>query len=236
MRVYFLQFEVAGRAGPNPFQDKRVREAVAHAINREAIVKSLIGAGSRVWHAFCYETQVGCTTDVRQIKYDPARAKQLLAEAGYPNGFETEIYGFRTRQRIEAIMGNLAQVGIKTRLNFMQLAAIREKQSKGQVPLLDTSWGSYSVNDASAFVNPFFTFLLDDMVHDAELKAWCEAASRSIDPNERKNLYRKILNKIADEVYALPLYTNPSVYAFTKDLDFKAYPDENPRFFNAKWK
>jgi peptide/nickel transport system substrate-binding protein len=54
--------------------------------------------------------------------------------------------------------------------------------------------------------------------------------------DERKELYRKILTKIADNVYVLPLYTNPSVYAFTKDLEFKAYPDENPRFFNAKWK
>jgi peptide/nickel transport system substrate-binding protein len=236
MRIYFLQFDVLGRSGPNPFQDKRVREAVGHAINREAIVKSLIGAGSRVWHTFCFETQVGCSTDVRQIKYDPARAKQLLAEAGYPNGFEVEILGFRTRQRIEAVMGNLAQVGIKTRLSFLQYAAIREKQAKGQAVLVDTSWGSYSVNDASAMINPFFTHMQDDMVHDPELKAWAETASKSVDLEERKSLYRKILTKVADNVYVLPLYTNPAVYAFTKDLEFKAYPDENPRFFNAKWK
>ncbi|WP_239501754.1 ABC transporter substrate-binding protein, partial [Citrobacter koseri] len=68
---------VEGRSGANPFQDRRVREAVAHAIDRDAIVRNLIGAGSRSWHAFCFETQFGCTTDVRRIPYDPAKARQL---------------------------------------------------------------------------------------------------------------------------------------------------------------
>ena len=236
MRIIFLQFDVQGRSGANPFQDLRVRQAVAHAINREAIVANLIGAGSRVWHAFCFETQVGCTTDVRRYAYDPVRAKELLAEAGFPNGFETEILGFRARPRIEALNGFLTASGIRARLQFMAYSAVRDRQHKGQARFVDTSWGSYSVNDASAMINPFFTHLPDDMVQDAEIKAWADEASRTIDPDERKRLYGQILRKIADNVYVLPLYTNPSVAAFTSDLAFRAWPDENPRFYMQRWR
>jgi peptide/nickel transport system substrate-binding protein len=236
MRIIFLQFDVQGRSGANPFQDLRVRQAVAHAINREAIVANLIGAGSRVWHAFCFETQVGCMTDVRRYAYDPTRAKELLAEAGFPNGFETEILGFRARPRIEALNGFLTASGIRTRLQFMAYSAVRDRQHKGQARFVDTSWGSYSVNDASAMINPFFTHLPDDMVHDAEIKTWADQASRTIDPDERKQLYGQILRKIADNVYVLPLYTNPSVAAFTSDLAFRTWPDENPRFYMQRWR
>lgn len=236
MRIFFLQFDVMGRGPKNPFQDKRVREAVAYALDRPAISKNMLGAGSRPWYSFCYETQAGCSTDVRQIPYDPAKAKALLAEAGYPNGFDFDIYGFRMRPRIEAVMGYLAAVGIRTKLQFLQFAAVREKQHKGEAQLVDTSWGSYSVNDASAIVNPYFRHLPDDLVQDPEIKAWADAAAVEIDPVKRKELYAKALKKIADEVYVLPLVTAPAVYAFTKDLVFKAYADENPRFFLAKWK
>lgn len=236
MRIIFLQFDVEGRSGPNPFQDRRVREAVAYAIDRDAIVKNLIGAGSRSWHAFCFETQFGCTTDVRRIPYDPAKARQLLAEAGYPNGFDTEILGFRSRPRIEALNGFLAAAGIRSRLAFMAYAAVRDRQHKGQARLVDTSWGSYSLNDTAAMVNPFFTHLPDDMVRDAEIKAWADAASTAIDPDERKRLYGLILRKIADNVFVLPLYTNPSVTAFTSDLAYRTWPDENPRFYMQRWR
>lgn len=236
MRIFFMQFDVIGRGGKNPFQDKRVREAVAYALDREAIVKNMLGAGSRVWHAFCYESQHGCHTDVRKIPYDPAKAKALLAEAGFPNGFEMDLYGFRTRPRVEAQMGYWSAVGIRTKLQFQQYATIREKMHKGEAQFVDTSWGSYSVNDASAIVNPFFTHLPDDLVQDPEIKAWANEASLSIDDARRKELYVKIIKKIADEVYVLPIGTSPAVYAFTKDLEFKAYADENPRFYLSKWK
>lgn len=236
MRIYFLQFDVMGRGGKNPFQDKRVREAVAYGLDREAIVKNMLGAGSRVWHAMCYESQFGCSTDVRKIPYDAAKAKALLAEAGYPNGIEMDLYAFRTRPRVEAQMGYWSQVGIRTKLQFLQYAAIREKMHKGEAQFVDTSWGSYSVNDVSAIVNPFFTHLPDDLVQDPELKAWADEASMTVDDAKRKELYAKIMAKVANEVYVLPIATAPAVYAFTKDLDFKAYPDENPRFYLSKWK
>src|SRR3546814_19096453 len=93
--------DAAGRGGDHPFTKLKVRRAVAHAIDREAIAKNLVGGVSKVVHAPCYPSQVGCTQDVPKYEYDPEKAKALLAEAGYHDGFETHLYAYRDRQRSE---------------------------------------------------------------------------------------------------------------------------------------
>ena len=195
-----------------------------------------IGAGSRVVHSACFPAQFGCTDQVERYPFDPAKAKALLAEAGYPNGFEIDMYGYRERRWIEAIIGNLANIGIKAKLTYLQYSALREKVHAGEVKFTDMSWGSYSINDVSAFVNAWFTFLPDDLARDQEVKDWLDKASASVDQAERKSLYDKALKKVAAEAYVLPLYTNPVIYAYTNEVDFTSWADENPRFFLTRWK
>ena len=113
MRISYITMDRAGRSGTgkeNPFYKKKVRQAVAHAIDRNAIAKELVGGASQVIHSACFPTQFGCTQDVPQYAYDPAKAKKLLAEAGYPNGFSTEIMAYRQREYTEAVMGYLDTV------------------------------------------------------------------------------------------------------------------------------
>ena len=238
MRVSFLAMDAAGRSGPNPFTDIRVRRAVNHAVDRETVVKNLIGQGSAIVHSACFPQQFGCTDDVVRYGYDPAKAKALLAEAGYPNGFDVDLWAYRERPWVEAAMGYLAQIGIRAKLNYVQYPVIRDKTaaSSADVKFVDLSWGSYSINDASAFLNHWFTQGADDLSRDGEVKAWLDGASRSVDPAERLALYDKALKRIAEQAYIAPLYVNPVTYAYSRELDFTAWADENPRFFLAKWK
>ena len=85
MRMSFLSLDAAGRTGDTPLKDVRVRRAIFHAIDREAIAKNLVGEGAAVQKSLCVPVQFGCTTDVPDYPYDPAKAKALLAEAGHPN-------------------------------------------------------------------------------------------------------------------------------------------------------
>src|SRR5690606_41840174 len=98
MRMSFLSLDAAGRTGKNPLTDVRVRQAIAHAIDREAIAKNLVGKGAAVQKSLCVPVQFGCETDVVQYEYNPEKAKQLLAEAGYPNGFIVLCLAYRDRQ------------------------------------------------------------------------------------------------------------------------------------------
>ena len=239
MRISYITMDRAGRSGKgkeNPFYDKKVRQAVAHAINRKVIAKEMVGGASEVIHSACFPTQFGCTQDVPKYAYDPKKAKKLLAEAGYPNGFTTEIMAYRQREFTEAVMGDLAKVGIKSSLKYMQYKALRGIVWEGKAPFHHMTWGSYSMNDVSAITSHFFKQGRDDYCRDDQIKNWLETGDTSVDPKVRKSAYKKALSKLSGELCWLPMFTYAKYYAFSKDLNFSPTADEIPRFFTASWK
>lgn len=234
MRVGFLYFNCVA---DSPFKNIKVRQAVAHAIDREAIVKNLVGGSSRVVHSICYPSQFGCTDEgVVKYEYDPEKAKKLLAEAGYPNGFEFNFHAYRERPYAEATIGYLHAIGLKPKLIYMKYAAMREKWQGNKVPLAFWTWGSFSVNDISAITGHWFKFSIDDFARDPQLRDWLETGDTSIDPAVRMAAYKKAHRGMSEQCYALPMFTWVTNTAYSKDLDYKAYPDEVPRYFLTKWK
>ena len=236
MRVSYIQFDVNGKSGQDFFTKKKVREAFAHAVNREAIAKHLVGPASVVIPSACHPDQFGCAQDVPTWSYDPEKAKALLAEAGYPDGFTFDLYAYRQREYTEAVIGDLAKVGIKANLKYMQYRALRDLVWKNQTPVNHMTWGSNSIPDISAITSHFFSGGHDDFAKDPEVIQALEIADTSTDPAVRKENYKKALAKISGELYWLPMFTYAKYYVFSKDLDFKTTPDEIPRFYTAKWK
>jgi peptide/nickel transport system substrate-binding protein len=238
-RIAFLHPDAGGRSGANnPMTNVLVRRAMAYAIDRQTFAKQMVQGGARVPDAPCYYTQFGCDQSAAvHYDYDPAKAKALLAEAGYPNGFDIEFVnpGMLTPW-VGAIQGYLAAVGIRAKITQMMGAAATTRIEKGEVPLYMSSWGSYSINDVSAIMPYFFSSNVDDQTHDPEVTATLKQAGSVADPEQRKKLYAQAIHKITDQAYWIPLSTYVTVYGFTRQLDFKAYPDEMPRFFWAKWK
>jgi len=236
MRISYLQFDTLGQSGDTPFAKLKVRKAVAHGIDRAAIAKNLVGGSSSVIHSACYPSQLGCTQDVPQYKYDPALAKKLLAEAGYPNGFTTDIYAYRQREYTEATMGYLAKIGIKTNLKYMQYKALRGIVRSGKSPFHHMTWGSGSRNDVSAITSHFFKHSKDDYCRDDYIKAQLDIGDTNTDINARKAAYKNALTRIQEKLCWLPMFTYAKNYAYVKELDFTPTPDEIARFFTAKWK
>ena len=236
LRIAYLAFDVLGASGQKFFADKRVRQAMAHAIDREAITKNLVGPASAVIHAACHPDQFACAGDVPKYAYDPAKAKALLAEAGLAGGFEFDIYAYREREFTEAIIGDLVKVGIRPKLNYVQYTAFLENVRKAKTPIAHGTWGSNSVPDVSAITAHFFLHGPDDLTKDPEVKKLIEEADSLTDPEKRKAVWHKALARIAAEAYWVPLFTYAKYYAFSKDLDFKPTSDEIPQFFAAKWK
>lgn len=237
MRVVWLT--MATREGtPTPvLKDIRVRKAVAHAINREAMLKTVVGESARVIHTLCFPQQFGCTDEgAPRYPYDPARAKALLAEAGHPNGFEIDLYAYRERQQTEAMIGYLRAVGIRANLRFMQYAAMRDALREGKAGFAHQTWGSFSVNDVSAMMPVFFKFQADDVTRDEKVRDLLDAGDTSVNPNVRRSAYKHALTLMAEQAYVAPLYSLPVYYAHTKELEFRPYADEIPRFWEARWK
>jgi peptide/nickel transport system substrate-binding protein len=236
LRVSYLQFDAHGVSGQKFFTDKRVRQAVAHAINRESITKNLVGPASVVAHSPCHPDQFGCSQDVTKYPYDPAKAKALLKEAGFPDGFEFDLYAYRDREYTEAVIGDLARAGMRPKLNYQQYTAFLQAVRNGQSPVAHGTWGSNSIPDVSAMTAHFFLHGPDDLTKDAEVKRLIDEADANTDPAKRKAVWHKALTRIAEEAFWVPLFTYAKYYAFVAELDFDPTSDEIPQFYAARWK
>ena len=118
----------------------RVRKAIAHAIDREGIVRHWVKGESIVVNSLCFPSQFGCTQDVPTYDYNPAKAKKLLAEAGYADGFEIPFLAYRNRDYAEAMINNLNAIGIKTKFEYLKYAAFRDKVQDGGSPFNFGTW------------------------------------------------------------------------------------------------
>ncbi|MBP0573819.1 hypothetical protein J8J27_24265, partial [Mycobacterium tuberculosis] len=114
------------------------------AIDKAAILKDVYQGAGQSAKNLIPPTLWSYNDKVEDYKYDPAKAKALLAQAGYPNGFDIELYAYRERDYAEAVVGYLRAVGIRAKLNFLKYAALRELNRAGKVPIYFQTWGSFS--------------------------------------------------------------------------------------------
>lgn len=240
MRVGYLSIDAAGRTGAgNPLTKLKVRQAIWHAVNRQEFADKLVGGGSRVPPAPCFPSQFGCDGDAAvKYDYDPKKAKELLAEAGYPNGFDIEFVTYvQPTSWPAAVQNYLAAVGIRARINQLQVAPAIDKAHKGEAPLYMGSWGSYSINDVSAIMPVMFgEGALDNYSKDPELEKLIAEGGNTSDKAVRAKAYTAAIKIATEKAYWLPINTYVNTYAFTKSLEFKTFADELPRFYLAKWK
>lgn len=236
IRIAFLGLDAAGRAGESPLQDVNVRRAINHAIDREGIRAALMGPGSSVIDTPCAPAQFGCVTETAvHYEYDPEKARELLAEAGFPNGFSVEFWGYRDRPMIEAVLGSLAEVGINANLNYVQASAIATARDEGRLPIWFQAWGSNSVMDLTAGPGFWFSGSATDYSRDERVIELLEVGGTTVDPEERLEAYGEMIQRITEEAYIVPLFTYALNYAYNSQLQFTPVPDETPRFYEARW-
>lgn len=238
MRVAYLQIDAAGRTGAgNPLTNPKVRQAIAYALDRATMAKQLMQGNSRPLDAPCFPTQFGCDQAAAvRYGYDPAKAKQLLAEAGYPNGFDTELVTYLLPQWNGAIQGYLQAVGIRAHISQLQVSAVIQRVQQSKAPMNAGSWGSYSINDVSAFLPYFFTGSAIDYARDPEVEKLVTAGGSVTDPDQRRAAYSAAIKRITEQAYFVPLFTYVKTYGFSRTLEFKPFTDELPRFYLSRWK
>ena len=238
MRVAYMDMDAAGRSGPdNPLTNPKVRRAVAMAIDRPALVRQYMLGTARVLDAPCYPTQFGCDEgSAVQYHYSPAKSRQLLADAGYPSGFSTELVSYLLPQWTQAVQGYLQAVGIDAHVAQLPVADAIRRNEDGASPLSMGSWGSYSINDVSAFMPYFFTGGANDYTRDPTVEALVREGGSVTDLDERRKAYSQAIKLITTGADFLPLFTYVKTYGFSRDLAFKPSPDELPRFYLSSWK
>lgn len=244
IRVIFLNFDVAGRAGPSPVQKALVRQAIAHAVDVESIIKHVLGGRALRIGTIVNPMKFGHDPSIKPTAFDPAKAKQLLAEAGYPNGLKLSFSTYSgsivaAKQVGDAVDGYLAKVGIQTeRQHIEDIGYWGNLERSGKLKdLYLGSWGSWSVFDADMILYARFHSKEDySWVRDAQLDRWLETGRNTVDSKKRMDAYAQAQRYIADNHLVVPLYAQTAVMAVSKRLKYKAASDETIGLWRATWK
>ncbi len=244
LRVVYLRPDVRGRASQTPLMNEKVRQAIAYAIDVEGIMEHILSGYAVRTPAVVNPLHFGYDPSIEPITYDPEKAKKLLVEAGYPDGFEITLNTYSGsvvshRQVAEAIMGNLAEVGIKVKnTHYEDVGTFSEKDRAGTLEGLTlASWGSFSVFDADALLYPLLVSSEPgSYVADAELDQWIQEARETIDQEKRKQLYSKVQRRIVEKMYWIPMYAQYEILGISNRINYEASGDEIIKVFEATWR
>ena len=168
--------------------------------------------------------------------YDPARAKALLAEAGWPGGFATDLVSYVLPEEGIAVRAYLQAVGIDATLVQLPTGQALARAAAGQTPLFLGTWGSYSINDVAAILPQFFGGGPLDQARLPELQDLLAKAGASGDADTRRGLYAQAIRIITAQALWTPTHSFAATYGFNRALAFKPSADELPRFYLARWK
>lgn len=197
-----------------PFNNPLVRQALQMAIDRQAMVDSMYDGEGRVMDSFIPEGVLGHNTDAKKIEYNPEKARQMLAEAGYPDGFEMEIVQTSdspaTLAMNEVVQAYFAEVGVKTTIKQIDSATYYALRADGQLPTYRSVWWA-DFNDPDNFLYTFFseknTKIRSLNYNNPDVIKGLDNARSIINQEERMALYQEIENAIVHVDYAvIPLF------------------------------
>jgi len=195
-----------------PFSDRRVRQALNHAINTDEIATGIFSGFVDKPVGVVHPDMFGFTGDVQRYPYDPAKAKALLAEAGYPNGFKTKVVLFQYGQwqkTMELVKAQLAKVSIDMAIQVLERGAY--VQARGQET---TDLVLFGIS-----LPPDPDLLLMDVFHSKNtppgglncsrydgVDKLIDQGSSEMNREKRAQIYAQIQKKMAQDLPAAVLY------------------------------
>lgn len=220
-----------------PFDDPLVRQALSHAVNKEAMVEAFFGEGAIPAKNVIPPAVEGYNDDVEPYAYDPERAKELLAEAGHPDGFSMELYAMPVSRPYmpdgakvaEYLQSNFADIGVDAEIVTFEWATYIEKAINGEADTFLLGWTGMN-GDADNFI---YTLLHGDNVgstnstqyDNPELNALLDQARIITDQEERNELYREAQVILHDDPPIIPLvHTSPSLAGKDNITGFDPHP------------
>jgi peptide/nickel transport system substrate-binding protein len=240
LRVHYMHMD----ARTAPFDKKAVRQAANYAIDRQAIIQKMMGGLGRQVATVVQPAAFGFAPEVTPYTYDPKKAKELLAQAGYPNGVDITMHSafVEFRPVFEALGQMLTEVGIRTTTKMWDPGPAWNKffQTEGKATHgYYGSWGNYSVFDADAVLHPLYHtepggWVGRHYIRVEGLDALIDEARSSIDQAKRKRAYARAQQLIKDEAPSIYLFTQNDTLGVSKRVEYQARGDEWLWLYDAK--
>ena len=217
----------------NPFKDLRVRQALYHAIDIETLKTKLMNGQSFPTGGIT-PSPLGAYNDPQleaRLPFDLARARALMAEAGYAEGFEVTLDCPNNRYINDeeiciALAGMWAQIKVKVKVNAMPRATYFPKLEKFDTSMYMLGWGG-SITDAETTITPVLRNRGDKGVglynyggwRNEQLRRAGRAVQRRADPKKREELVKAALREFKEQVHLLPLHRQVIPWAARSNVD-----------------
>ncbi|MDR3519215.1 MAG: ABC transporter substrate-binding protein [Azospirillaceae bacterium] len=245
-RTIFLELDqtsdqprsIAGAAGRNPLKDPRVREALAIAINRDAIVRSIMNSSAVAASELMPPGFFGFNPAIH-VNYDPVRSRQLLEQAGYPDGFELVLGTPNDRyihdQKVaQAVAQMWTRIGVKTRVDASTNSIFFQRAHRNEFSASLLGWGPATGEMSSPLkaiiatpdvTHGFGTFNYGGYSNRAVDDLLIRALATIDDPG-REALLAQAMKVAMDDVAVIPLHYELTAWALRSGLSYKARADQ----------
>jgi peptide/nickel transport system substrate-binding protein len=213
-----------------PFDKLEVRQAIAHAVNWGALIDPFYGKFGASAGSFQPPAILGSDPDIQPYEYNPDKAKDLLASAGLPDGFETDFWyipvirGYFPDSKAigEAIAADLAKAGIRVNLQTEDWGAYLEDRNVGKFPMWMLGWGSDN-GDPDNYLGWHFSHAVgepkaedcygNDRVAELLIEGRIEA-----DPAKREQIYQEAEMLIHEDVARIPVVWTTGTLVFRNEV------------------
>ena len=229
-------FHIAVDTTRAPFDDVRVRQALCYAIDRDDLLLAAAEGIGVTSYCVVPPTTMGHLDNPGNYSYDPDKARALLAEAGYADGFTTSLLAFNEKNKnvAEIVAMFLAEVGITANVDLYDASTRAGMVTDHQVPMLINTWGASP--DADLVLPRLFTESAIGasnltFYHNDELDVLLTKAGSIYDEAERTALYEEAVKILAEEAPWCPLFIQNSLGLARADLQGVVMSPESPRNF-----
>ncbi len=241
-------FDLAGKPlEKNPLKDLRVRQALSLAINRDGIRTQIMDGYAAPTGQLLPPGAAGYTPDLKPDPYDPAKAKKLLTDAGYPNGFALTLAGpndryVNDRTIVEAIAQMWTRVGVKTAVATAPSSMFFAGANKDEYTVSLTGWASDTGEASSSLIQIIASTnpekgrgAINRPSHfaRAEIDKVVEQSLATFDPEEREKLYVEATKMGMAEQALIPLHHQVNIWAMRKGVALRPRMQEGIRSFEV---
>lgn len=224
--------------GVNPLKDLRVRQAISKAISRDSIVGRVLEGAGTATAQLVNSGLPGYMPDLQPTNYDPNGARELLAKAGYPEGFRMVIHGPNNRylmddQIVQAVAQMLGRVGITASVDVMPAATFFPRNNKGEFAMSLVGWAPDSAEASSPlraliatkdaqkglgnFNVGYSSKNVDELI---------DRAIVTVQPQARERLLQEATRAAMDDVALIPLHHQATVWAMKRTVSYPGRADE----------
>lgn len=252
LRLIFLGFNwkpelYADPGKKNPLLDPKVRQALWHAVDLDAIQKRIMRGKSRNTGTMVAPPVPGYVAEIdKPLAFDLAQSKKLLTEAGYPNGFKTGLSCTNDRyiadeQLCLAIAGMWTKAGIQVDVKTESKATYFPRQDRGELDVWMLGWATLPQMDGFSVLSGIFASRKDGfggsnaggMVVPA-LDDLARKTAVELDETKRRALMGEAFKIAKDQALFIPLHQQPLAWAMKANVDMPQFPDEYVRPWFAK--